>query len=120
MYSGLEKSPCAENCSADSKTEELQERLPDMEELFELADFFKIFGDSTRLKILCALEDEPMCVCDIAAVLDISQSAVSHQLRYLKQMRLLDARREGKQIFYSLKDEHINSIIGQGLEHIRE
>ncbi len=85
-----------------------------------MADFFKIFSDSTRIKILYALLKSELCVCDLAQVLNMSQSAISHQLRTLKQMDLVRNRREGKTIFYSLADDHITTILSQGMEHIEE
>lgn len=94
--------------------------MPDEELLYDLADFFKVFGDSTRIKILYVLMKSEMCVCDIAQLLNASQSAVSHQLRILKQMQLVKFRREGKTIFYSLSDGHITTILSQGFEHINE
>ena len=94
--------------------------MPPEEELQDLADFFKIFGDATRLKILNVLLNEEMCVYDIAAMLGMSQSAISHQLRVLKQMGLVKNRREGKTIFYSPADSHIVTILSQGLDHIEE
>ena len=94
--------------------------MPDEEDLYDLADFFKIFADSTRIKILYVLLCSEMCVCDIAQILEISQSAISHQLRTLKQMDLVKNRRDGKTIFYSLADGHIKTILSQGLEHIKE
>ena len=97
---------------------EVIEDLPEEEELCDLADFFKIFADTTRIKILYVLSKHEMCVCDISQLLKTSQSAISHQLRTLKQMKLVKNRREGKTIFYSLSDDHIKSIISQGLEHI--
>ena len=96
------------------------ETLPDEEELYDLAELFKVFGDSTRIKILCALFEGEMCVCDIAQLLNMSQSAISHQLRVLKQAQLVKYRREGKTVFYSLADAHVNTILNQGLEHIEE
>ncbi len=99
---------------------EVIEDLPEEEELCDLADFFKIFADTTRIKILYVLSKHEMCVCDISQLLKTSQSAISHQLRTLKQMKLVKNRREGKTIFYSLSDDHIKSIISQGLEHINE
>lgn len=96
------------------------EKMPSEEHLYDLADFFKVFGDTTRIKILFVLFQSEMCVCDIARILNVSQSAVSHQLRVLKQMKLVKNRREGKTIFYSLADDHIQTIINQGLEHIEE
>ena len=94
--------------------------MPDDAELCELAEFFRVFGDSTRIRILYALSKAEMCVCDLAGLLGVSQSAVSHQLQILRSSRLVRYRREGKTVFYSLSDEHIFSIIGQGLEHIKE
>ena len=94
--------------------------MPSEELLYDLADLFKIFGDSTRLKILYVLMQSEMCVCDIAQLLNASQSAISHQLRVLKQMQLVKNRRDGKTIFYSLTDGHISSILSIGLEHIKE
>lgn len=99
---------------------EVQKSLPAEEELLDLADFFKVFGDVTRIKILCILLQSEMCVCDLAQALNMTQSAISHQLRMLKQMKLVKNRREGKTVFYSLADGHIKSIVNQGMEHIRE
>lgn len=98
----------------------IDEKMPPEEELQDLADFFKVFGDATRLKILYVLLSSEMCVYDIAAVLGMSQSAISHQLRVLKQMDLVKNRREGKTIFYALADGHIVTILSQGLDHIEE
>ena len=94
--------------------------MPEEEEIFDLSELFKVFGDSTRMKILFALFEEKMCVCDLAEALGITQSAISHQLRLLKQMKLVVNRREGKTVFYSLADSHIKTIMNQGMEHIRE
>lgn len=88
--------------------------------LYDLADLFKVFGDSTRLKILNVLFEEEMCVKDISGALNMTQSAVSHQLKVLKQSRLIRSRRDGKQIFYSLADDHVRLIIDQGKEHVQE
>ena len=90
------------------------------EELYDLAELFKIFGDSTRIRILYVLFESEMCVCDIAQLLSLSQSAVSHQLRLLKQSRLVKSRRDGKTVFYSLADDHVRTIIDQGKEHVEE
>lgn len=95
-------------------------KMPPEQELQDLADFFKVFGDATRLKILNVLLCSEMCVYDIAALLGMSQSAISHQLRVLKQMDLVKNRREGKTIFYALADDHISTILSQGLDHIEE
>ena len=100
--------------------DKVNESMPEEEVLFDLAEFFKVFADSTRIKILYVLLQSEMCVCDIGQILGISQSAVSHQLRVLKQMRLVKYRKEGKSIFYSLSDKHIELILSQGIEHIAE
>lgn len=98
----------------------VMDEMPDEEKLYDLAELFKVFGDSTRVKILCVLFEAEMCVCDIAELLNMSQSAISHQLRVLKQSKLVKNRREGKTIFYSLADEHVRTIFDQGMEHITE
>lgn len=98
----------------------VEKHMPEEEMLYDLADFFKVFGDSTRIKILYVLFQSEMCVCDIAQILGMTQSAISHQLRMLKQMKLVEYRREGKTVFYSLADGHIKTIINQGMEHINE
>ena len=107
-----------------SEDRELRERVkadqPDVERLYDLAELFKVFGDTTRIRILYALFEAELCVCDIAEILDLTQSAISHQLRVLKQARLVKNRREGKQIYYFLADDHVRTIIGQGMEHIEE
>ena len=94
--------------------------MPPEEELLDMAELFKVFGDTTRIKILYALFESELCVCDIARVLDLTQSAVSHQLRILKGGKLVKYRREGKTVFYSLADDHVRSIINQGMDHISE
>ena len=95
-------------------------KMPLEENLYDLAELFKVFGDTTRIKILCALAEADMCVCDIAVLLNMTQSAISHQLRVLKQARLVKYRREGKIVYYSLDDEHVKQIFDQGLIHINE
>ena len=94
--------------------------MPDEEILYDLAELFKIFGDSTRIKILYVLFESEMCVYDIALLLHMTQSAISHQLRALKQSKLVKYRREGKTVFYSLADGHVRTILGQGMEHVAE
>lgn len=94
--------------------------IPKDETLYDLAELFKMFGDTTRIKILCVLFESEMCVCDIAALLGMSQSAISHQLRLLKATRLVKFRREGKVVYYSLDDDHIKHIFDEGLRHISE
>ena len=96
------------------------EMMPAEDQLYDLAELFKVFGDSTRIKILYALFEAEMCVCDIAALLGMTQSAISHQLKALKNARLVKSRRDGKTVFYSLADDHVKTIIDQGLEHILE
>jgi len=94
--------------------------MPEDETLYDLAELFKVFGDSTRIKILYALFEAELCVCDISQLLGITQTAISHQLRVLKANKLVSARKEGKNVFYSLADDHVYRIIGQGMEHIEE
>ncbi len=98
----------------------VNEQMPEEDKLYDLADFFKVFADSTRIKMLYVLMCSEMCVCDIAQILNMTQSAISHQLRTLKQMDLVRNRREGKTVFYSLADGHIKTILSQGLDHIEE
>lgn len=100
--------------------ERLKDKTPPEEELMDLADLFKIFADTTRIKILYLLFESEMCVCDISRLLGMQQSAISHQLRILKNSKLVKARRDGKTVFYSLADEHVGTIIGNGMEHIKE
>lgn len=110
------------NCSVihEDVVNEVKKHIPEDEILYDLADLFKVFGDSTRVKILYALYQAEMCVCDISVLLEMSQSAISHQLRVLKQTRLVKYRREGKVVYYSLEDDHIKQIFDQGLIHIKE
>lgn len=98
----------------------LNEAMPDEDELYDLAELFKCFGDSTRIKILFVLFESELCVCDIAEALNMTQSAVSHQLKILKQAKLIKNRREGKSVIYMLADAHVRSIIAEGREHIEE
>ena len=100
--------------------ERVRQELPDEDTLYDLSELFRIFGDSTRIRILYVLFEAEMCVCDIAQLLGMTQSAISHQLRALKNARLVKARREGKTVFYSLADDHVKTIIDQGLEHVAE
>ena len=120
----LENKNNIESCNCTIIHEDIinkvKECIPEEETLYDLADLFKVLGDSTRIKILCALFQAEMCVCDIAALLGMTQSAISHQLRVLKQARLVKYKREGKVVYYSLDDEHVKSIFDQGLIHISE
>ncbi len=101
-------------------TSKINRELPSDDELYDLAELFKVFGDSTRIKILFALFEQEMCVCDIADTLNMTQSAISHQLRILKQSKLVGNRREGKSVIYFLADDHVRTIIDQGINHIEE
>ena len=107
-------------CTHEDIIRKVQANMPDENTLFDLTELFRIFGDSTRVRILYVLFEAEMCVCDIAALLGMTQSAISHQLRALKNARLVKGRREGKIVFYSLADDHVKTIINQGLEHIAE
>ncbi len=111
-------------CNCKNREEEIEKvnkiDVENLEDSFRLAEFFKVFGDPTRIKILLALQMTEMCVCDIADFLEMTPSAISHQLRVLKQAKLVKNRREGKVIFYSLDDHHIESILKVGLDHIHE
>ena len=98
----------------------VNDTMPEETELYDLAELFKVFGDSTRIRILFVLFEAEVCVCDLAEALHMTQSAISHQLRILKQNKLVNSRREGKSIFYSLADGHVRTIIAQGREHIEE
>jgi ArsR family transcriptional regulator len=111
---------CEVECIHEDVVGMVQRELPEDELLYDLAELFKVFGDSTRIKILYALFEAELCVCDIAKLLNLSQSAISHQLRILKAAKLVKFRREGKTVFYSLADDHVRSIIDQGQEHITE
>ncbi len=98
----------------------INEQMPDENEIYDLSDFFKMFGDSTRIKIMCALDQGEMCVCDLAILLGMTKSAISHQLKSLKQSSLVKCRRDGKSVIYSLADDHVRQIVEMGLSHIRE
>lgn len=111
---------CSENCPHADSVDCARKSLPQKEEIGLLADVYKVFSDPTRLNIICALMTQELCVCDICELLDMNQSAVSHQLRVLKSAHLVKYRRQGKQIFYSLDDEHVHGILSLALEHIRE
>ena len=100
--------------------EKVKANMPDEETLYDLADLFRIFADSTRIKILYLLFESEMCVCDIAQLLGMTQSAISHPLRALKQAKLVKNRRDGKTVFYSLADDHVRTIINQGMDHVTE
>lgn len=116
-----------ENCECcdtfevhENLLEIVNQTMPEETELYDLAELFKVFGDSTRIRILFVLFEAEVCVCDLAEVLHMTQSAISHQLRILKQSKLVKSRREEKSVFYSLADDHVRTIIAQGREHIEE
>lgn len=111
---------CPEPCVHPDLVEHATAALPDEEMLYELAELFKTFGDTTRIKILYALMDSELCVCDIAELIGVSQSAVSHQLRILKQARLVRFRRDGKSVLYALDDDHVHTMLADGMTHICE
>ena len=108
------------NCNVvhQDKVNHAKESLPSDEVIFDLADFFKSFSDSTRMKIICALKATELCVCDLATVINTTQSAVSHQLRVLRQARLVKFSKEGNVVYYTLDDDHVHTVIKQGLNHI--
>ncbi|MBE6952138.1 MAG: helix-turn-helix transcriptional regulator [Ruminococcaceae bacterium] len=111
---------CEDLCVHKEIVDRVDRQMPGEEELYDLAELFKVFGDTTRIRILYVLLNDEMCVCDIAALLGMNQSAISHQLRILKQSRLVKFRRDGKSVFYSLADDHVHAMIAQGMEHISE
>lgn len=111
---------CAENHVHTDALEHAAAALPAEERLYDLAELYKTFGDTTRIKILYALMDSELCVCDIAALVGTSQSAISHQLKILKQARLVRFRREGKSVLYALDDDHVHTILAVGMNHISE
>ena len=111
---------CEFLCVHEEIVHEVLRKMPEEEILFDLAEFFKVFGDSTRIRILYALRETELCVCDIASLLGLTQTAVSHQLRVLKNAKMVKARRNGKTVFYSLDDEHIHSILDMGICHLEE
>ena len=120
MAEQKELEQCADFHIHEEIVEKVDADMPDEEILYDLAELFKIFGDSTRIKILYALFESELCVGDLAQLLDVSQSAVSHQLRLLKASKLVKFRRDGKTVFYSLDDDHVRSMIALGMEHVEE
>jgi DNA-binding transcriptional ArsR family regulator len=116
----IEKDRCDCNTIHDEVVARVRGKMPDEKVLCDLADLFKVFSDSTRVKILCALQHSQMCVCDIAVLLGMTKSAVSHQLHQLRHTRLVRNRRDGKTVFYSLDDEHVGAVFEQGMLHVCE
>jgi DNA-binding transcriptional ArsR family regulator len=120
----MDSSDSFENCSCTVIHEDIIKKvsvlIPEDEKLYELSELFKVLGDPTRIKIICALFESEMCVCDISALFNMNQSAISHQLRTLKQSRLVKFRRDGKVVYYSLDDEHVKLLFDYGLSHVKE
>ena len=111
---------CKENCIHFNKINKVKKLEPKLEEIEQLANMFKVFSDNTRLRIICAILNTELCVCDLCEILNLNQSNVSHQLQILRNAKLVKYRKEGKQVFYSLDDDHVIQIISQGLNHINE
>lgn len=120
MTNPPEVETCEFLCVHQDIVDQVRDNMPQAQELTAMAELFKLFGDPTRLKILCSLSQQELCVCDLSNLIGMTQSAVSHQLRQLKQGRLVKSRREGKTIFYSLSDDHVGTVLAQGMEHISE
>lgn len=111
---------CRENCVHNSKINKVKKIGPNEEQIIEMSDVFKLFSDSTRLRIICSILNNELCVCDLCELLHLTQSNVSHQLKLLRTAKLVKYRKDGKQVYYSLQDEHIEKIIKMALEHIME
>lgn len=111
---------CKENCLHYKTIEKVRNSKIDEEEIIEMADIFKLFSDSTRLRIICSILNNELCVCDLCELLNLTQSNVSHQLQLLRTAKLVKYRKEGKQVYYTLQDEHVENIIRMVLEHIEE
>ena len=117
-FNSIERCDC--NAIHEDIVNQVRDKMPQEESLYDLAELFKVFGDSTRIRILWALHEAEMCVCDIVVLLNMTQSAISYQLRVLKQANLVKNRKEGKVVYYSLVDDHVREIFDQGLIHINE
>ena len=111
---------CDEKCVHINLVNKVMMKQPDEDSLYDLAELFKVFGDSTRIRILYALYESELCVCDLSEALDMTQSAISHQLQILRTNKLVKSRRDGKMMYYSLADQHVVTIMAQGLDHILE
>jgi len=120
MTMAHDQETCGYLCVHEDTVAQVQSALPEEGTLSRLADLFKVFGDGTRIRILYVLFEAEVCVCDLAKLLGMTQSAISHQLRLLKQARLVKSRRDGKTIFYALADDHVRTLLKQGMEHINE
>ena len=117
---GEEQYICGEKCPHYKKINEVKLTEPTREQIIDLSNMYKIFADETRLRIICSILNTELCVCDLCELLELNQSTVSHQLQILRNSKLVKYRREGKQIYYSLQDEHVEKIISVSLEHILE
>lgn len=111
---------CDCNCIHEDMVAKVRANMPDEDPVYEVAELFKVFGDSTRTRIICALSISELCVCDLSSILNMSQSAISHQLRILKQGRIVKNRRAGKVVYYSLDDDHIKSLFSIAFAHVME
>lgn len=111
---------CQEECVHTDLVDRVRQKMVSLDQLFELAELFKALGDSTRIRLLCALRHSELCVCDLVEIIGMTQSAVSHQLRVLRSNKIVKFRKEGKNVFYSLDDDHIRKLIEIGLEHVNE
>ncbi len=120
MSERMEIESCGFLCVHEHVVARVQREMPGDADLLRLADLFKVFGDGTRIRILYVLFEAEVCVCDLARLLGMTQSAVSHQLRILKQAQLIKSRRDGKTVFYSLADDHVATLLKQGMEHVLE
>ena len=120
MFRPEDEEVCGYLCVHEDKVRHVQKHMPEESSILRMAELFKMFGDGTRLRILCVLLEEEVCVCDLARLLGMTISAVSHQLRLLRQARLVKSRRESRTIFYSLDDDHVATLLRQGMEHINE
>lgn len=120
MANTTEKTPSEFLAAHEDVVQRVLDQQPDDEYLYDLAELFKVFGDSTRIRILYALFESELCVGDMAQILNLSQSAVSHQLRILKDAKLVKFRRQGKIIFYALDDDHVRTMLSMGMEHVEE
>lgn len=118
--SSIDLIPSCDGNHPHEVVERVRQSMPDEDTLYDLCELFRIFGDSTRIRILYVLFEAEMCVCDIANILGMTQSAISHQLRALKSARLVKGRRDGKTVLYSLADDHVKTIIDQGMDHVAE
>ena len=111
---------CEVNVIHEDVLQRVRQKMPDEEPIYDVSELFKVFGDSTRARIICALNIEEMCVCDLSALLNMTQSAISHQLRLLKVSRIVKSRKQGRVVYYSLDDSHIGQIFAMAFDHIME